>query len=530
MRTSRFSRRTLLRAAGASVACAALPAIAPCAERRRPNVIIILADDMGFSDIGCYGSEISTPNLDRLAQDGLRCTQFYNTARCCPTRASLLTGLYPHQAGVGHMVEDRGHPSYRGRLNDSCVTIAEAIRPVGYHAVMVGKWHLGEKAGCWPCDRGFERYYGLVSGGTNYFRKDVNRIFAEDNREIDPTGGDGYYLTDDFSRAAVAYVDEYARKPEPFFMYLAYTAPHWPLHARPEDIAKYKGRYMVGWDELRRRRLARQYELGIIDRRTALTARDPRAPEWDTLSQEQKELADLKMAIYAAQIECMDRGIGRVIDKLKETGAFENTLIIFLSDNGGCAEEINRGKPGVPPGGVDSFMSYGLPWANASNTPFRLYKHWVHEGGICSPLVAHWPGHIKPGAITDRIGHVIDFMPTCLELAGAEYPRMFRDRPVTPVEGRSLTPMLEGRGGAGHDAIYFEHEGNRAVRRGNWKLVARHNSPWELYDIPADRAETLDLAGREPQRVKEMVEMYRAWAQRCGVVPWAEINKAGPKA
>jgi len=530
MSSTRFSRRSLLRAACASAACAALPAMAPAGEARRPNILLIMADDMGFSDIGCYGSEIATPNLDRLAYDGLRCTHFYNTGRCCPTRASLLTGLYPHQTGVGHMVENRGHPSYQGYLNDSCVTIAEAIRPAGYHALMVGKWHVGEKRGCWPFDRGFEHYYGLVSGGSNYFRKDPNRIFAEDDREIDPTGGEGYYLTDDFTRAAVQYIDQYARKPEPFFMYVAYTAPHWPLHARPEDIARYKGRYMVGWDEIRRRRLARQFELGIIDRPTALTPRDPKAPAWDTLSQEQKELADLKMAVYAAQIECMDRGIGRMVEMLKKTGAFDNTLIIFLSDNGGCAEEINRGKPGVPPGGVDSFMSYGLPWANASNTPFRLYKHWVHEGGICSPLIAHWPGRIKPGTITDQIGHVIDFMATCLDLAGAEYPRRFRDRDITPLEGKSLVPVFEGRQRQGHQAVFFEHEGNRAVRQGRWKLVARHNQPWELYDMATDRVELNDLADREPEKVKELAEMYRAWAQRCRVMPWGQISSRKPQA
>lgn len=349
--------------------------LASAAAARRPNIILIMADDMGFSDLGCYGSEISTPNLDGLAARGVRFTQFYNTARCCPTRAALLTGLYNHQAGIGHMVNDRGFPAYQGYLNDRCVTIAEALRPAGYRTMMSGKWHVGEDRPHWPIDRGFERCFSLISGATNYFRLEKGRQMALDDQPYTPPA-EGFYITDAIADHAVKYIGEYGRRPEPFFLYLAFTAPHWPLHALPEEIARYRGRYMKGWDALRKERHARQIQMGIVDKRWPLTPRDPAAPAWEDVSD--KEMRDLKMAVYAAQIDRMDQGVGRVLAKLREVGAEENTLVMFLADNGGCAEEVDRGKPGVPPGGADSFMSYGLPWANASNTPFRLYKHWVH--------------------------------------------------------------------------------------------------------------------------------------------------------
>jgi arylsulfatase A-like enzyme len=453
----------------------------------------------------------------------MRFTQFYNTARCCPTRASLLTGLYAHQAGVGHMVGDKGHPSYQGYLNDKCVTIPEAIRPAGYRALMVGKWHVGEKKGHWPMDRGFERFYGLVSGGSNYWKRDPNRIFAIDNTAADPTDAPGFYMTDAFSDSAVQYIADQAGKPEPFFLYLAYTSPHWPLHAHPQDIAKYRGKYMEGWDVLRERRRKRMIELGVLDASVPLSPRDPKARAWEDVRD--KPARDLEMAVYAAQIDRMDQGIGKVIAKLKETGALENTLILFLADNGGCAEAINSGQPGVPPGPKESFKSYGLPWANASNTPFRMFKHWVHEGGISTPLIAHWPGQIAPGAITHQPGHLIDIMATCLELTGAKYPEEFNGRKITPLEGKSLVSIFNGQQHQSHQAIFWEHEGNRAVREGDWKLVALNNGAWELYDISKDRAELNNLAEKEPQRVKRMAEMYDNWAKRAGVVPWKELNQ-----
>ncbi|HVR74847.1 MAG TPA: sulfatase-like hydrolase/transferase [Planctomycetota bacterium] len=511
---------------------AALVACVACGVRdvragapdRRPNIILILADDMGFSDIGCYGSEISTPNLDRLAAGGLRFTQFYNTARCCPTRAALLTGLYPHQAGIGHMVQDRGAPGYRGILNDRCVTIAEALRPAGYHTLMCGKWHVGENRPHWPTDRGFEKYYGLISGASSYFRLDPERQMAIDDRPHVPDER-GFYLTDAISDRAAALVDEYGRKEKPFFLYVAYTAPHWPLHALPEDIARYRGKYLEGWDALRRERHARMVAAGIVEEKWGITPRDPDVPAWSDVKD--REAWDLKMAVYAAQIDRMDQGIGRILARLKDAGAEENTLVLFLADNGGCAENIDSGKRGVPPGGVESFMSYGPPWANASNTPFRLYKHWVHEGGIATPLIAYWPSVIRRPAITHRPGHVIDILATVIDAAGTPYPKTLSGRDITPLEGRSLVPIFRGEEREDQEALFWEHEGNRAVRRGKWKLVSRHPGGWELYDLEADRTEREDLAREHPELVRDLAALYAGWAERAGVLTPEELKRRG---
>ena len=536
---SGLSRREFLQSVAGYAAAAALARVAAAEEKppvaagqggptRRPNILLIMADDMGFSDIGCYGGEIQTPNLDRLAARGLRFTQFYNTARCCPTRASLLTGLYPHQAGIGHMVgqkklDGKPVPGYLGHLNDRCVTIAEALRPAGYRTLMAGKWHVGEDHPYWPCDRGFEHYYGLISGGSNYWRLDPGRKMARDNEPAEPQG-EKFYMTDAFTDNALAFLDKCGRGPQPFFLYVAFTSPHWPLHAWPEDIARYKGKYLKGWDVLRHERHKRQIEMGLVDGKWPLTPRDSSAPPWEDVKD--KEERDLRMAVYAAQVDRMDQNIGRLLKKLDELGAAENTLILFLADNGGCAEVVDRGKPGVPPGPADSFLSYGLPWANASNTPFRLYKHWVHEGGIATPLIAHWPARIKPGGtLTPQVGHLVDIMATCCDVAGVEYPKTYDGREVTPLEGRSLAPIFDGRQREPHKAIFWEHEGNRAVRMGKWKLVSRHPGGWELYDMEADRTELANLAAGQPDRVKEMVAAYDAWAARAGVVPWGEFGK-----
>ncbi len=528
-----FSNGTALVAANAACSGGRVPIRA---STKPPNIVLIMADDMGFSDIGCYGSEISTPNLDRLAADGLRFTQFYNTARCCPTRASLLTGLYPHQAGVGHMVGNRGFPAYQGYLNNHSVTIAEVLKQAGYTTLMSGKWHVGEKRPHWPIDRGFDRYFGLISGGTNYFKLDRARQMAIDDRRFIPEGED-FYLTDAFSDHAVKLIGE-AELDAPFFLYVAYTAPHWPLHAKPADIAKYKGTYLDGWDVLRAKRHAGLIEEGLIDGGCPISARDPEAPAWETV--QDKELEDLKMAVYAAQIDCMDQGIGRILDEIREIGELDNTLVLFLADNGGCAEEINIpqgdprnswGDPKAPPGPGDSFRSYGLPWANASNTPFRMYKHWVHEGGIASPLICHWPDRIKQkNEITHAVGHVIDIMATCLDLAKSEYPDSHHGQAVRPTEGRSLLPVFLTGQREAHPALFWEHEGNRAVRRDRWKLVSRfrpaenRQGVWELYDTQSDRTETQDRSAEKPETVVELSDLYDAWATRVGVVPWEELR------
>ena len=528
-------RRNFLASLGGALAAPSLRAAG------RPNIVIMMADDMGFSDLGCYGSEISTPNLDGLARGGLRFTQFYNTARCCPTRASLLTGLYPHQAGVGHMMGNYGVPGYRGDLNKECVTIAQVLRPAGYHTLMSGKWHVTpaqpQSKHNWPLQRGFEKYFGIIHGAASYYDPVT---LTRDNEPI-RAGRGGFYLTDAIASNAADYIREYAAKPDPFFLYVAFTSPHWPLHALPTDIEKYKDRYRGGWDRLRAERHRRMIDMGLVSRNWPLTPRDPSVPAWEDAPE--KEWMARRMAVYAAQVDRMDQNVGKILRALRAAGAEQNTLILFLADNGGCAEELapnprawpihiphqtRDGRPVRPgnvpsimPGPEDTYQSYGVGWANASNTPFRLYKHWVHEGGISSPLIAHWPAVIrKGGGLTSQPGHLVDLMATCVDVAGAKYP----GAPVKPMEGATLRPIFEGSERAGHD-IYWEHEGNRAVRHGNWKLVSRYPDRWELYNLEADRTEMRNLAEQEPARLKQMIAMYEAWAARCGVVPWGELKR-----
>ncbi len=513
-----------------------------------PNILLILADDMGYSDIGCFGSEIQTPNLDRLAAGGLRLTQMYNCARCCPTRASLLTGLYPHQAGVGHMVDNKGVPAYQGYLNDRCVTVAEALRAAGYRTFMSGKWHVGgpysTRPETWragepghptPVDRGFERHYGTLAGAGSFFDP---HTLMRDGRFLEPEGDDFYY-TDAISDNAAAMIEEAAG--DPFFLYVAYTAPHWPLHALPEDVARYRGRYREGWDALRRQRHERMKAMGLVSGSWPITPRDAQAPAWDDVPD--KDWEDARMAVYAAQVDRMDQGIGRILARLAERGLEENTLVMFLSDNGGCAEFLREdgtlgsapaatrdGRPvrsgnirGLMPGPADTFMSYDLPWANASNTPFRRYKHWVHEGGIATPFVARWPAAIPPGGLAHPPCHLVDIAATCLDAAGARYPEQVDGRPIIPAEGESLVPLLRGEPWRRQNAIFWEHEGNRAVRQDRWKLVSRHPGGWELYDMDEDRTELHDLSETNQDKVKELATIYDAWAARCGVVPWDDF-------
>jgi arylsulfatase len=536
----------------------------------RPNIVIILSDDMGYSDLGCYGGEIATPNLDALAAGGVRFTQFYNTARCCPTRASLLTGLYPHQAGVGHMMEDRGEkfPGYRGNLNRHCVTIAEALKPAGYLAYAVGKWHVtplpnhNAPKDNWPLQRGFDRYYGTIHGAGSFY--DPSSL-TRDNTLISPFADpeykpQTYYYTDAISDHAVRFVAEHEKdhKDKPFVLYVAYTAAHWPMHALPEDIAKYKGKYSAGYEPVRKARFERSVKLGVIDPKWGMA---PTAESWGKVAN--KEWESRCMEVYAAMIDRMDRGIGKLIAELKRTGRFDNTLVLFLQDNGACAElqgrTGNKQHPNIdrpekptfpplkptdllPPGSVppqtrdgfpvrmgpkalpgtnDTYVAYGRGWANVSNTPFREYKHWVHEGGISTPLIAHWPAGIAAkGELRHQPGHLIDVMATCLDLSGAKYPEKVGGQAITPFEGKSLVPAFANKP-IERDAIFWEHEGNRAVRSGDWKLVAKGpGGRWELYNIPADRAEAKDLAAEHPEKVAGLRQKWEAWAKRAHVLPW----------
>ena len=518
----RMNRREFIKlaAAGAAVGAAGMvtPGCAgdvqgPAGKRRRPNIVLIMADDLGYSDIGCFGGEIETPNLDALAAAGMRFTQFYNCAKCSPTRASLLTGQYDQAVGVGNM--------------EHGATFAEVLRAAGYRTIASGKWHQNPL----PTARGFDRYYGLADGCCNYWnpgtkarpgegkpgrKRPTPRRWAIEDKVIMgyvPEDKD-FYTTDAFADYAIERLEEYKNEDRPFLLYLPHTAPHYPLHAWPADIAKYRGKYKIGWDKLRGQRYKRQIKMGILDSKYALSPRDERVPSWDSLSDSEKDQADLKMAVYAAMVDRMDQAIGRVLAKVKQLGKWENTLVLFLADNGGCAETPDK-TPGIPPGPVEGYRALGPAWANASNTPYRKYKSTDYEGGACTPFIAHWPGVIKPGTVTDQVGHIIDVLPTFMQVAGAAYPDQINGRKLKPLAGKSLLPIFRGQQRQGHDVLYWQFGRAKAVRTGKWKLVRYGQADWELYDLEEDRTELNNLAGQYPQRAQKMADMWKNWWTRC---------------
>jgi len=505
----------------------------------KPNIIVIMADDMGFSDLGCYGSEIDTPNLDRLAGDGLRFTHFYNNAKCTPSRASLMTGLYPQQVEDDKM--------------GNCVNIAQVLKTVGYRTLMTGK-NDGGIAGL-PTEQGFDRFYGLNDGACNYFNPGLKRpgenepgrkypserrAWSIDDQPIQPyTPEDkNFYATGAFTDSAVGYLDEYGKDDDPFFLYVSYTAPHFPLQAWPEDIAKYRGKYKIGWDAIRQQRYERLIKLGLIDKRWKLSTRDTHVQKWDDVKD--KDSHDLEMAVYAAMIDRMDRGIGRIMAKVRQLGIEDNTLVLFLSDNGSCAEDykaFNSTAKEIPPGPMESYRTLGVSWANASNTPFRKYKWWNHEGGMSTPLIAYWPRVIKDGGkITHQVGHIMDIMATCLDIAGAQYPSNYKGQMVQPLVGKSLMPIFQGTKRQGHEVLFWKFSSSYAVRQGKWKLVHAHPNSragidyfndgdeskqkdhkqwrWELYDMESDRTELNDLTKKYPELVKQMAQAWNEWNKR----------------
>lgn len=499
----------------------------------RPNIVVVLVDDMGYSDIGCYGSEIPTPNLDRLAAEGVRFTQFYNAARCSPTRASLITGLYPHQAGMGWL-DSRVEPDsqgIRGRLLPRAVTIAQVLRDAGYFTAMTGKWHMGQQHGTTPWNRGFDRSLNSRYGEV-YFPKEADRpgtdVLYLNGQELpkdSPTFGDGWYSTDLFTQWGLKFIDEAREQKKPFFLYIAQGAVHFPLRAPREVIEKYRGKYMLGWDELRKRRHAKQIEMGLVDAKWPLTARPPESPAWESRTQEKRERFDQIMAVYAAMIDRIDFAMGTLVDGLRQRGALDNTLLLFLSDNGGNAE---GGPPGVtrgdgPIGGPQSRVLLGMNWATLANTPFRRYKHFTHEGGISTPLIAHWPAGIeqkRQGTLEKQPAHLVDIMATAVDLSGAKYPREFDGNAIEPMQGVSLRPAFAGESLARKEPIFWEHEGNKAVRDGKWKLVMRHRQPWQLFDMEADRTEQHDLIGEQPELAAKLIAAWQAWAKRTYVDDW----------
>ncbi len=534
----------------------------PAESKERPNILIILADDVGFSDIGCFGGIAATPNLDALAHDGVRFTQFYNTSRCCPTRASLLTGLYPHQTGIGHMNwSDNNLPGYHGNLGTNCVTIAEVLKSTGYRTYMCGKWHVTRFAepdsdrSQWPIQRGFEKFYGTLKGSGSFFDpislcRQNTFITPENDPEYKPNR---YYYTDAISDNAVRFLAAHEKESpnQPFLLYVAYTAAHWPMQAPESDIAKYKGKFDTGYEPERQARLKRLREQGLIDTNWDSA---PTVGDWNKVDQKWEARC---MEVYTAMLDNMDQGIGRIVGELKRSGRLDNTIIFFLQDNGACAEDTGRrppakaapkklkpmapdelqmiaqprqtrdGKPvrrgpGVIPGGPDTFVAYGENWANVSNTPFREYKHWVHEGGISTPLIVHWPAGIptnRNGRLETQPGHLIDLMATCVDVSGATYLQENHGAKVPPMEGVSLRPALSGEALSRKEPLCWEHESNRAIRDGKWKLVAKADRPWELYDMEKDRTEMHDLAKQNPGKVAELSKKWDQWAARANVLP-----------
>ncbi len=551
-------------------------------EKERPNIILIMSDDMGYSDIGCYGSEIGTPELDRLAANGIRFSQFYNTARCCPTRASLLTGLYPAQTGMGFMTGDQGISGYRGEIGKQCVTVAEVLKPAGYHAYMAGKWHVARNlTGIdslkynWPLQRGFDKFYGTIHGAGSYWDpmtlvRGNTLITPYNDPEYNP--GKSWYYTDAISDNAIKFIEEHVQEAEedPFFMYVAYNAAHWPLHAPEDEIALHKGKYDGGYAAVREKRFQKLKTLGLVDENWQLSGQVAR---WDTVPDKSWHVCN--MEVYAAMISRMDRGIGKIIDVLINNNMLENTLILYLQDNGGCDETIGflvndcqydtlPGTPVYDPMGPDelqtrmaprqnrqgfpvvmmskkvmagpdyTYHAYGPAWANVSNTPFRKFKQWVHEGGISTPLIAHWPARIKDnGQIRRQPGHLIDIMATMVDISGADYPEDYEGHRILPMEGKSLLDVFTDNKALDREAIYFEHGGNRAVRLGNWKLVSKAYprnwrfvrvdeiplDQWALYDLENDRTETNNLADQYPEKVKKMAGLWQRWAERTHTIP-----------
>ena len=488
----------------------------------KPNIVVILVDDMGFSDLGCYGSEIPTPNLDALAKNGLRFTQFYNTARCCPTRAALLTGVYSHQAGIGHMTLNQGLPGYVGHLNDSCVTMAEVLKPAGYFTAMTGKWHVGQNQGVTPKSRGFDRSLNAAAGGFYFADAPRAELFlnGEQISKDDPRLPKDWYTTDLWTTYGLKFIDEALAAKQPFYLHLCHNAPHFPLQVPVADIEKFLGKYQIGWEEVRARRYARQLEMGLIDKQWANAPRPAAVKAWKDVPDEERKRFDHLMATYAAVVHRMDNAVGDLVSGLKQRGVLDNTLILFMSDNGGNAESGAEGRTEGDPSKGKSQWFCGESWAYAENTPFRLYKHFNHEGGVSTPLIAHWPAGIaSKNELRHQPGHLIDVMATVVEVSGAKYPEEFNGKPILPMEGRSLVPAFADRP-IEREAIYWEHEGNAAVRVGDLKLVRQgRNGAWELYNMKLDRTELQDLATSQPEKTKELAALWHAWAERAHVLP-----------
>jgi arylsulfatase A-like enzyme len=518
----------------------------PLPPAPRPNIILVLADDIGFSDIGCFGGEIATPNLDRLAGQGWRLTEMHNNPRCCPSRASLLTGLYPTQAGVGCMTQDQGTPAYQGYLNETCVTLGEVLGAAGYRTAIAGKWHVAppRRLDQWPASRGFEESFCNYGGGTHFdCRRYVNGRVLGDSH--DPH----FYLTYAVTNRAVANIEKFAAGPDPFFVYAAYHAPHFPLQAPAGPIEQYRGKYAMGWDSLRVQRWEKAKARGVIDPAWDLPGPASETTRW--ASAVDKDWQQSRMEVYATQITLMDEGVGKIVDTVERLGIAEDTLILFLGDNGACAKNVAvtakgggaitrdglpleiGNSPFVRPGPSNTFESYGIDWANASNSPFRKFKVWTEEGGISTPCVAWWPGTLKSGSTDHSLTHVMDLMPTFAELGGATYPTSHAGNEIQPVEGESFAGLLTGEVGPSgwtrKETLFWEHLGHRAARQGDWKIVANNpTGQFLLFNMATDRTETVNVAQQFPGKLEELTTAWEAWKVRTGVRTWNRVTQYRP--
>ena len=498
----------------------------------KPNIILVMVDDLGYSDFGCYGSEINTPTIDKLASEGLRLREFYNNSICAPTRASLITGQYHHKAGVGYFNVNLGLPAYQGWLNKESLTFGEVLKQAGYRTYLSGKWHVGNDSLYWPNQRGFDRFYGFINGASNYYdispykEKALPVELVENNKRINLEPGK--YLTDEITNHAISYINESKRAP--FFLYLAYNAPHWPLQAPAEDIAKYKDRYAIGWDSLRKERLARQIKLGIADPKQAIAAHDPEVVPWQSLTYDEQQLWQRKMEVYAAMVDHVDQSLARILAELKRLKVDDNTLIVLISDNGAQGGLIPTGRKrprsSGPIGSAGSYDYQEQNWAYVSNTPFRNYKATPYEGGISAPFIAWYPKKIKAGAIAKGTAHLIDLAPTFYDVAGAKYPETVNGLKTNPLPGVSLANLLfQGTALPADRPIFWERAGNRAVRKGKWKIVSIFpQNKWQLFDLETDRGETSDLAAKHPDIVVELNADYEVWAKRTDVEPYEKLR------
>ena len=512
-------------------------------DSETPNIVLILADDMGYSDIGCYGGVIETPNLDRLAAGGVMFTHFYNSARCNPSRASLLTGLHPHQTGVGSTQGVQlGVPGYMGQINENCVTIGEVLQPAGYSTYAVGKWPLtysedGSDISDWPLQRGFDRFFGTIYGAGSYF--DPRRLY--NGNSISYSSPEGFYYTDAISDTAVAYINDHTgRADNPFFLYVAYTAPHWPMQALPEDIEKYRGRFDSGWDEMTLAKIDRMKSMGLIDPEWEITIDRPGMVSWDDVENREWEIR--RMEVYAAMVDCMDRGIGRIIRALEESGEINNTLLFFLSDNGACSEVWDLRNPWAMrfgpvvtrtgdtidysndgsrmPGPPDTYFSYGRGWSQYSNTPFFGHKSSTWEGGISSPFIVHWPDKVSPeGGRRDQVTGIIDIMPTIVSVSGADYPVSRQGNDIIPMQGTDLVPVILENLDPARDYYYVEHIGNNGIISSEGKKAVKiGRREWSLFDLESDRTEYYDLRDSLPEIRDMMVHEWQEWAARSNVL------------